>query len=204
MQKLKEEDFEMAATFIGCKKNVIKAIAEVEAAGDGFLDDEKPVILFEGHVFYRNTKGKFSKSHPNICFPKWDRTKYETGKTREIRGQKEWLDFFEAAKLDEPAAIMACSWGKFQILGENYNICGFETPLEFAQSMFRSEGEQLLAFIKFVKHQHLDVFLKKLDFTSFARIYNGPSFKKNKYDEKIRDAYLKFEKQDSINKSSKL
>lgn len=195
MKTLTEKDYEEAAKILGCKKSVIKAVADIESAGSGFLEDGKPVILFEGHVFYRNTSGKFYKSHPNICFPKWDRTKYETGPTKEIRGQKEWLDFFEAAKLDEPAAIQACSWGKFQILGENYSICGFDSPLDFAQAMFRSEGEQLKAFINFVKFNHYDVFLKKLDFTSFAKMYNGPGYAKNKYDEKIKAAYLKYEKE---------
>ncbi|MCC6559800.1 MAG: DUF3380 domain-containing protein, partial [Xanthomonadales bacterium] len=34
----------------------LKAVAEVESAGSGFLSDGRPKILFEGHVFSRLTK----------------------------------------------------------------------------------------------------------------------------------------------------
>ncbi|MEE8298899.1 MAG: N-acetylmuramidase domain-containing protein [Thermodesulfobacteriota bacterium] len=34
--------------------------------------------------------------------------------------------------------------------------------------------------------------LKKRDWANFARRYNGPGYKKNKYDEKLERAYNKY------------
>jgi hypothetical protein len=43
--KLNENDFQAAATLLSCDVPAIKAVAEVESSGDGFLSDgrEDPV-----------------------------------------------------------------------------------------------------------------------------------------------------------------
>ena len=58
--------------------------------------------------------------------------------------------------------------------------------------MQKNEGEHLKAFVKFVQTENLARFLKNKDWAGFARRYNGPAFKKNKYDEKLAAAYAKF------------
>ena len=79
----------------------LRAVAEVEAAGSGFLPppSQKPKILFEGHAFHRLTGGRYSKAHPNISYPKWNRKKYSGS----LAG--EWRRLDDACQLDRIAAI---------------------------------------------------------------------------------------------------
>jgi hypothetical protein len=63
---------------------------------------------------------------------------------------------------------------------------------DFVAAMKASEGEQLKAFANFVVHEKLDGFLRKLQWADFAARYNGPSYKKNRYDQKLADSYKRF------------
>jgi hypothetical protein len=48
---LNDNDFQEAATLLNCDVPAIKAVAEVESAGDGFLSDGRVKNLFEGDKF---------------------------------------------------------------------------------------------------------------------------------------------------------
>lgn len=184
-EKLKESDFEDAAFLIGCNVAAVKAVAEVESRGDGFLADGRPKILFEGHWFYKYTKGQYADSHPNICYPKWT-SKYYLG------GEKEYQRFEEAIELDRNAALLSTSYGKFQVMGFNYAICGYSSVEEFFQAMNRSEGDHLHAFCAYVKHNGLSDELRDHRWADFASGYNGKEYWKNKYDQKMAAAYEKY------------
>ena len=51
-------DFARAAKNLNVEIAAIRAVAEVEAAGAGFLPDGRPAILYEAHVFHKETGGK--------------------------------------------------------------------------------------------------------------------------------------------------
>ena len=68
--KLTEQDWQKAADALGVPVAAIKAVAEVEAPGSGFLASGEPRILFERHKFSRHTGGKYDASHPGISNPK--------------------------------------------------------------------------------------------------------------------------------------
>ena len=63
---LTRNDFIDDARKIGCSIAAIRAVAEVESAGAGFDSKGQPKTLFEGHLFYRYTKGKFATTHPPL------------------------------------------------------------------------------------------------------------------------------------------
>lgn len=97
---------------------------------------------------------------------------------------------FEVAKgLDRNAAMLSSSWGAFQIMGFNYKSAGYSSVEEFVEAMHNSEANQLLAFVRFVKAQGLDVHLRSRDWAAFARGYNGPKYAVNKYDKRLKQAY---------------
>src|SRR5574344_464800 len=50
---LSESDLVEFARNFGLELAVVKAVNEVESGGKGFLMNGKPIILFEGHVFFR-------------------------------------------------------------------------------------------------------------------------------------------------------
>lgn len=180
---LNEADYTRAAKLCGCDIAAIKAVAEIESRDAGFHFDGQPVILFERHVFSRLTKGKFDKTHPKISNP-------SPGGYGYLSSQHNRLS--EAAKLDRSAALQSASWGKFQVMGFNWQIAGYETLQKFINAMYRSEGEHLNAFIGFVRYNKLDVHLRDKNWVAFARGYNGPAYKKNQYDVKLANAYDKY------------
>lgn len=184
--RLTDSDFADAATLIGCTVAAIRAVVEVESAGSGFLADGRPKILFEAHLFSRFTGHKYDSSNPSISSPTWNRALYS--KT----GAGEWARLEQAMALDRTAALKSASWGLFQILGSNFQAAGFASVDDFVATMKESEGAQLKAFSNFVRHEGMAVFLQKLQWANFAKRYNGPSYKKNKYDEKLASSYKRF------------
>lgn len=180
---LTEKDFEIAAKILRCEIASVKAVAEIESLGKGFYADGFPVILFERHVFRKYTKGKYNQSHPHLSGPAGN---YGAA------GQNQRNKFNEAFALSPTAAMKACSWGKFQIMGFNHAVCGFATVGELVDAMKVSEGEQLLAFVKFVIGNNLADELRKKQWAAFAKGYNGAGYKKNNYDVKLAAAYRKY------------
>jgi N-acetylmuramidase len=190
--KLTDVDYEAAAKLLKCDVPTIKAVAEVESSGNGFLTDGRVKILFEGHQFYKYTKGAYAVSHPAICYKKWTTKFYTKGATGDIRGAGELARLAEAMALNPTAALLSASYGKFQIMGFNFAVAGFTSVDEFYQAMQVSEGEHLNAFCNYVKGNAIDDELRNHNWASFALRYNGAEYKKNQYDTKLAKAYKKY------------
>lgn len=189
---LTESDFRKAAKLLKCDVPAIKAVAEVESAGNGFLSDGRLKVLFEGHQFYKFTHGAFAKTHPTICHKKWTKRFYTKGPNADVRGAGELNRLQQAMALNRHAALMSASYGKFQIMGFNYPVCGFGDVENFVDAMKVSEGEQLKAFCNYVIGNAIDDELRNHDWAGFAKRYNGAEYWKNKYDEKLAAAYKKY------------
>jgi hypothetical protein len=170
----------------------IKAVYQVEAGGAGFLG-LRPKILFEGHVFWRLLKdggrdpAALAAGNEDILYQKWTSEHYRGGLAEYDRLQR-------ATKLDSVAALKSASWGLFQIMGNNHVAAGFSSVDDFVEAMNRSEAAHLDAFAAFLgatryEGTSLRNLLAARDWTTFARAYNGPGYKKNKYDEKLRVGY---------------
>ncbi len=184
--RLANSDYCRAADHLGCEVASIKAVAEQESLGAGFDAQDRPVILFERHLFHKFTKGVYDKSHPNISTA----TPGGYGSSASQYGR-----FSEAFALNPQAAMKATSWGKFQILGMNYAICGYSTVDAFVDAMKESEAKQLDAFCAFVLYNGLDIALTDRDWAAFADGFNGHGFRKNHYDTKIAAGYTRFSKE---------
>ena len=182
---LVEQDFINAANDIGCEVAAVKAVSEVEAPRGGFLSSGRPTLLFEAHIFSAKTGHKYDATHPNISSRKWNQTLYQGG-------EKEYDRLEQAKVLDANAALQSASWGKFQVMGFNFNICGWNSVESFVSDMYISEGMHLKAFMGYVKYNHLDKHLIYRNWASFALGYNGKEYKKNNYDVKLEQAYKKY------------
>ncbi|CAN5775446.1 hypothetical protein BH18ACI5_BH18ACI5_06650 [soil metagenome] len=149
---------------LGINEATLKAVAEVESSGDGFLPppSNDPKILFEGHAFHRLTQGRFTKQHPDISYPKWTKAHYaKTPKT-------EWDRLNRARALDRDAANQSASWGAFQIMGFNYGLSGFSNLEAFVAAQCAGADEQLDAFAQFVGRDWFLVPLRAKDWATFA------------------------------------
>ncbi len=179
-----DQDYERAADALQTDVAAVKAVAHVESAGSGFLPDGRPKIVFEALHFHKLTSGRYDESHPDISSPVWNRHLYKGGAA-------EWTRLEAAIELDRVAALRSASYGAFQILGDNFVQCGYESVESFVEAM-KSEGSQLDAFVAFLKANHLDGPLRRHEWTRLARGYNGPRFAQNGYDSKLADSYKEF------------
>lgn len=180
-------DFQAAAAAIGCDVAAIRAVDSVESGGAGFLADGRPKILFEAHYFSRLTDHKFDGSNPNVSSRTWNRSLYGAAGAH----QHERLD--EAAKLNRDAALRSCSWGRYQIMGDNFRACGFTSLQAFINAHFKSEAAHLQAFAAFIiSNPAMRKALIERDWETFARLYNGPGYKVNKYHIKLENDFKRW------------
>ena len=185
-----EENLLEASKELGVELAAIKAVTEVEAGGHGFVGG-KPKILFEGHVFWKQLEAH--GLDPNACragnedilYPKWSRAHY-------VGGVREHDRLNRARKIHEEAALESASWGLFQIMGYQWRPLGYPGIQDYVHRMEENEGEQLRAFTRFVEVEGLAELLRKLLWAAFARRYNGPRYKENRYDEKLEKAYRRY------------
>jgi len=186
-----DADYQRLAQTYNLEVAIIKAINEVESSGCGFLSDGRPRILFEAQWFGYFTNDRYDSSHPHISAKRWDRSLYATGNAEE-RGIKEWQRLDEAAALDREAALKAASYGLGQVMGLNFDICGFSSVEELVDANRISEASQLDVMMRFIKGKGLLKLLRSKQWESFAYNYNGEGYKQNHYDTKLRDSYNRF------------
>ena len=184
---LDDRAIEDAAAAIGCAVASIRAVMNVESRG-GFLADGRPKILFERHYFSRLTGRRYDSAHPDISHPAWGGY---------LGGAREYDRLGRAMELDRDAALRSASWGAFQIMGDNHALCGFASVGTFVKAMVSGAAAQLQAFVSFIRKTGLSDELIRADWAGFARGYNGPAFKANRYDEKLAAAYRFHAAQDS-------
>jgi hypothetical protein len=165
---LSDTDINATAANLNCEVAVVEAVCDVESGGSGFLPDGRPKILFEAHAFHNATGGRWDRANPNISSPAWDRSLYGAG------GAHQYDRLAEAIALDRNAALQSASWGRFQVMGNNYAAAGFANAEAFVQAMCDREAAHLGAFIGFCRKNGLVEALQACDWTTFARGYNGP------------------------------
>lgn len=181
---LSDHDIEDAADQLKVEGAAIWAVWDVEGSAAPFIDG-RPTILFEPHRFSRATAHRFDASHPKISSRTWNRALYP-GKQA-----GRWQQLLEAVSLDVDAGFASASYGGFQILGENYAVCGAISPWAFARQQAQTEADQLAAFLRFVEAKGLAAALRRQDWAAFARGYNGTAYRENRYDERLAAAFAK-------------
>lgn len=179
-----ESQYKATASLLKCKVSAIKAVDFVESAGNGFLKNGKLKILFEGHKFFIHTQGKYSITNPDLCYKKY---------TNKFYGLNQWDRYLEATKLDAVAAALSCSWGRFQIMGDEYKRCGYVSVIEMIKDFETSESRHLIAVAKFIISKNIDDDLRELNWSTFCYYYNGPKYAENGYDIKLKKAFKQFE-----------
>jgi hypothetical protein len=177
------DDYRAVASRLNCDWAAVAAVAEVESGRLGaFGADGRPVILFEKHLFSRKTHGVFDRSHSHISNPR-------AGGPYPASQTDRWRQFTEAFALDPEAALESTSWGRFQLLGQNYANLGFMSARDYVAKIARSERDGLEAFEAFISANGLAPALRAKDWATFARRYNGANYAVNRYDVRMRDAY---------------
>ena len=181
---LTDADFKLVADELGIEIAAMKAVVVVEAGSEmkGFAAPGVPIVNFDASMWkIYGSKGS-GKGDPNAKVPEG------------LSGYslKEWTQLVNARKKNVDGADMSTFWGMFQIGGFNYKLCGCESVAEFVEKMSYSELEQLELFGIFLKNSGMLADIRKKNWASFARKYNGPNYARRGYHTKMAAAYKKF------------
>ena len=212
--------WERTANQLGCEVEVLKAFALVETQGDPYwrLNSENgaqiPNILYERHIFHINTKGIYDHDHADISWPiGYVKQKHLGENNRHMPDRMvekmdiypkaygiSYLRLIAAYRLNKNAALRACSWGMFQILGDSFHDSGLTSVDEFVKRMCTSESAQIKLLAQFIIHKNggrLWTAIKVKNWKDIAYNYNGPSYTTNNYDILLHSAYEKIKNQNA-------
>lgn len=186
---LTADDFKCAAERLGVPVGHIRGVRKVEAPRGPYDDNGRPSILYERHKFRNNTDpvGRFNKSHPTLSGPP-----YGAGGYGPFSAQ--WERLALACALDPEAAFRACSWGAFQVLGENAVSLGYPSAFDMAHSLVASEAAHLETFVRFVEKNGLVDELRgcrpgePASCVPFVSRYNGSGYRQFSYHTKFAAA----------------
>lgn len=180
---LSDEGIDHVCSTLNVSKAEVWTVLSVETSGFGFLQDRRPQILFERHIFHRLTQGKHDSGNEDISNAK---------PGGYVRGLGEYTRLEKAMSLDRESALKSASWGIAQVMGFNYAVAGFDSIDAMVGGMVKDENTQVLAMANFIKGNNLAGALQRQDWASFARGYNGPEYEKNKYDTRLAAAHAKY------------
>jgi len=162
----------------------IWSVLAVETSGCGFLPDRRPKILFERHIFHKETGGRFDAVAPDLS----NATTGGYGAS----GGHQYDRLARAIGLDRIAALKSASWGLAQIMGLNAESAGFADVESMVGAMVASEDAHLMAMAKFIENSEIDDALRNHDWDTFAATYNGPNYQANDYAGKLRRCFHQY------------
>ncbi|WP_279482230.1 N-acetylmuramidase domain-containing protein [Aureimonas sp. SK2] len=177
----------------------VRAVVDVESGGKAFTEVTDrfgrkllwPLCRFEGHLFYRFLSGdqRDRAVRQGLASSKTE----AKGGIKNPKSQQARYDLWRrACEIDEDAATAACSWGVGQVLGSHWRVFGLKSPQDIlAKATAGLEGQLELIFDYCAAFGLVDE-LQRGDWTAFARGYNGPAYRQNKYDTKLAAAAEKY------------
>ncbi len=159
------------------------AVIEKESAGKftwNVNGVELPAIRIEGHYFHRLLKNKPGKLAAAIAQGLANPTAGAVKNPANYAARYDMLDRMD--RIDEEAAYKSISIGAGQIMGEHSQLLGYNSPVDMWRDARTPYGQikQIIRFIE--KNPSILSAVRAKDFKKFARLYNGPNYKKNRYD----------------------
>jgi hypothetical protein len=188
------EQLRAAASELGWQVEMVAALVKKEVSDSPFFTSggkKRQKILFERHVFWRHL---VKNGIDPVELIRRDPT------LRDILGSTPYTKYGKYAKQYErrnraegickSSALAACSYTGFQILGENYAECGYDTVAAFVTATDDAEN-WLPAMVSLVKSKGVSETLQphRLDFAAFAEKWNGPDYWRSGYDKKLGRIY---------------
>lgn len=181
------------------KKNVrpsaMLALIEIETRGIPFEPDGvTPRFLFERHIFWREcaSKGPAALARARaegLAIPAWNRaTQYRDQGTPAGRASL----LARAIAVNEEAAYASASWGLPQVCGFNHRLVGYASAKDMVEAMRGNVEAQIEIFVRFLERSNIIDPLRRLDWHTVARLYNGASYAQNGYHRLLPAAFNKY------------
>jgi pimeloyl-ACP methyl ester carboxylesterase len=191
---LTADDFQEVGERLGVPAYKMRAVRAVEAPRGPYDDHGRPSILYERHVASRNTvpPGDHDAAHPAL----FGRRGYGAGNYGAYDAQYDRL--LAACVIDPDAALKGCSWGAFQVLGENAEAMHYADVLDMVKSLVVSERGHLECFARFVEMKNAQDELRACrpgdpaSCVPFVSLYNGKGFRAFNYHLNFAEALEKY------------
>lgn len=182
---------ERVANARGIEAAALKAVVEVEAAGQPFAlvnGKNEPLIRYEGHYFDRliDPSKRDEARAAGLASP-------TVGGVKNPSSQEDrWRLLAKASRIDADAALESTSWGLGQVMGAHWQKLGFTSVKEMVATARSGIDGQIELMVRYIEKFGLLPSLKRHDWAGFARGYNGPGYKSNSYDTKLAKAYAQY------------
>ncbi|WP_157016348.1 N-acetylmuramidase family protein [Mesorhizobium xinjiangense] len=175
----------------GIDPAALLAVIDVESGGRAFarIDGrDEPLIRFEGHYFDRRLSGNRREQAraAGLASP-------TPGKIANPRSQSaRWALFRRAAAIDHKAACESVSWGLGQVMGAHWAWLGYGNVDDLVAEARAGVAGQIRLMLRYVEKAGLTRPLKERDWPTFARGYNGPLYRRHRYDTRLANAYARY------------
>lgn len=187
---LSQTDVEDAAVILGVSVATVMTFNAVESRGLGFLDSERPTVVYERHIMRQRLADKgVDPTHYLSKYPDLIGRHPDGGHV----DQAGYDHLVRAAAINEEAALESTGWGLFQLMGYHWQRLGFASVHDMVTEMKRGERHQLLTISRFIKADPvLHETLRNREWTAFSRRYNGPAGHKHTVSEKLQAQFAAF------------
>ena len=197
-KKLSIFEIEAAARSVDIPLAAVRALIEVEAASYGFDEKDRPRILFEPHVFYRELAGRNRQTavERGLAYPRWGQEPYP--RTNDAKYEQ----LTRARAIHAEKAHRSASVGLGQTMGFNHQLCGYPTAIAMFEAYKTGEAEQLRGMLNFVVSNGIDIKIRAAirqggtptAFRPVAAGYNGAAYATHNYHGRLSAAFLKFDR----------
>lgn len=169
------------------------AVAEVESEGHVTArvnGKDMPLIRWEGHYFDARLKGaqREEARRQKLASPIVGGIKNPSSQPAR------WDIVARAMKINRQAALESFSIGLGQVMTAHWRKLGFTSVDAMIERAKEGAAGQIDLMARYIDKFGLADELQRLDFTAFARGYNGPAYAKNAYDTKMAAAYKRWAK----------
>ncbi len=169
------------------------AVVEIESNGVPTAmvkGSPEPLVRWEGHYFDQRLTGeqRSRARAEGLASPTAGAVKNPASQ------EKRWALITRAAKINRQAALESFSIGAGQVMTAHCKKLGVSSVDEMIKLARTNVAGQVEVMARYIEAFGLDDELRRLDFTAFARGYNGPGFRKNGYHTKMAAAYRRYSK----------
>ncbi|MEZ5812710.1 MAG: N-acetylmuramidase domain-containing protein [Rhizobiaceae bacterium] len=175
----------------GIEPAALLAICHVESGGKVFAKVGgrlEPMIRFEGHYFDRRLSGSKRRRARAEGLAAARAGAVANPATQAGR----WALLREAEAIDRQAARESVSWGLGQVMGAHWAWLGYASVDALVEEARDGADGQARLMVRYIRKAGLMAAIRAHDWAKFAHGYNGPAYRKYRYDTKIAAAYKRF------------
>ena len=184
-------EIEAAAARIWIEPAALAAVASIESAlrtSTMVGGRPEPLIRFEGHYFDRRLTGARREQARVAGLASPIAGKIANPSSQSAR----WAMLNRASAIDRNAAFESVSWGLGQVMGAHWAWLGYDSVNALVADAREGTAGQLRLMTLYIEKAGLIDALRARDWARFARGYNGPAFRANRYDTRLEAAYASF------------